>query len=611
LMRNQIEMAHRAGVSAMTINSSNREEHDRVEAALRADEVDILLISPERLNNIDFRKELLSSIASRAGLLVIDEAHCISDWGHDFRPDYRRIVNVFGLLPPGVPVLATTATANDRVVADLQAQLGETLETYRGTLERESLSLSVIDNLPSQPERMAWLAEHLPQLPGSGIIYTLTIRDADRLAGWLQQRGLDALAYSGDHETEDRVQAEEMLLDNRVKVIVATSALGMGFDKPDVGFVIHYQSPSSAIAYYQQVGRAGRAVKTSYGILMRAEEDREIQDFFIETAFPPQAQAERVVEILEQADGPVRESEILSNVNVRSTRLRGMLKVLEVEGVIERDRKGWMRTLNPWRYDGDRVARVTDQRRKEQVAMNEYASTTGCLMEYLRRELDDSAAARCGRCSNCTGEHWATDVDPDLVKQAQMFLRSQNLELKPRALWPSGLDEPRGSIPEELRAEQGRILSLYNDGGWGRAVREGKSDRGEYSTDLVQAAVKLIRRWNPQPAPRWLTCIPSLKHPELVPSFATRLATELHLPFREVVQKVRETPPQKEMENSAMQLKNIWGAFAISAPVARDPVLLVDDMVDSGWTMTVVASLLRGAGSGPVFPFALADSKGK
>ena len=458
---------------------------------------------------------------------------------------------------------------------------------------------------------MAWLAQHLHEFPGSGIIYTLTIRDADRLAGWLQQCGINTLAYSGDHETDLRLKAEDMLLSNSVKALVATSALGMGFDKPDVGFVIHYQAPSSSIAYYQQVGRAGRAVETSYGILMNADEEREIQDYFIETAFPLQEDAENVVNLLASAGSPVRENELLAQVNVRPTRLRNLLKILEVEGVVQHDRKGWLRTLNPWRYDEERVEKVTQQRRVEQEAMQRYASLDGCLMEFLRRELDDPDAAPCGRCANCTGERWDTELDPDLVRKARIFLRSQDLPIEPRKRWPVGLEQPSGTIPEDLRAEGGRVLSLYNDGGWGRHVKEGKLLHGTFSDELVRAAAQLVRAWRPDPPPRWVTSVPSLNHPNLVAGFAERLATELGLPFRPVLKKTVATPPQKEMENSIMQARNVWGTLEIDGVAPRDPVLLVDDMVDSGWTMSVAAAALRGAGCDAVLPFALADSRGR
>src|SRR3954451_14329064 len=282
LMRNQIAAAERLGISAYTINSTNREEWAEVRELLEDDAVDLLLISPERLNNPRFRDELLPLFASRVGLVVVDEAHCISDWGHDFRPDYRRIEEMLARLPDGVAVLGTTATANDRVVTDVEEQLGggHGVKTYRGPLGRSSLRFEVVD-LPGQADRLAWLATWLPQLPGSGIVYTLTKRDSEVVSEWLTAHGVPAEAYSGDSATERRVDVEERLLRNDVKAVVATSALGMGYDKPDLGFVVHYQAPGSVIAYYQQVGRAGRAIEHAEVVLLRGAEDRRIQDFFI------------------------------------------------------------------------------------------------------------------------------------------------------------------------------------------------------------------------------------------------------------------------------------------------------------------------------------------
>src|ERR671914_1386716 len=307
LMRNQIAAAERLGLRAHTINSTNRDAWDEVRALLAADAVDLLLISPERLNNPQFREAMLPLFAERVGLLVVDEAHCISDWGHDFRPDYRRLAEMLERLPDGVAVLGTTATANDRVVADVEAQLrsghaAAPLRTYRGPLGRSSLRLEVVE-LPGQAERLAWLATWLPQLQGSGIVYTLTKRDADMVAEWLNGHGLAAEAYSGEVDTARRVDVEERLLANELKAVVATSALGMGYDKPDLGFVVHYQAPGSVISYYQQVGRAGRGVEHADVVLLRGTEDRRIQDFFIEQAFPRRELVERVLEALDGGEG--------------------------------------------------------------------------------------------------------------------------------------------------------------------------------------------------------------------------------------------------------------------------------------------------------------------
>jgi ATP-dependent DNA helicase RecQ len=610
LMRNQILMGHRSHVVADTINSSNREEHARVIEELTNNRVDLLLVSPERLNNPAFRSELLPAIARKTGLIVIDEAHCISDWGHDFRPDYRRVRQLLQTLPQGVPVLATTATANDRVIVDIQEQMGIELLTQRGSLDRESLELHVVI-AAHQAQRLAWLAHYVPSLPNSGIVYCLTIRDARRVAAWLRSQGIEALSYTGSDEAEYRIEVETALLDNRVKVVCATSALGMGFDKPDVGFVVHFQAPGSPITYYQQVGRAGRALDRSFGVLLSGAEDREIQDFFIESAFPPQPLAEEVLSALESSDKPLSVTQLCASVNARQTRMKALLKILEVEGAVTREGSRYTRTANPWSYNHERVRWVTQQRRHEQDEMAHYLRTEGCLMEFLRDSLDDAATEPCGRCMNCAYPIFAEAAPRHLTTEATRFLRRSDDPIEPRKRWPTGLEQPSGRIPVELLNEPGRTLSMYNDGGWGWLVRKGKFEDGRFDGQLVAASRDLIvERWHPVPASAWVTCVPSYNHPRLVPSFATRLAATLRLPFRPVVVKVRDTRPQKEMENSAQQVKNIWGAFTVRSPLPSGPVLLIDDMVDSGWTLTVVGAALKEAGSGPVYPFALARSTG-
>lgn len=609
LMRNQIEMAERAGIRAHTINSSNKTEHEKIHELIENNDVDVLLISPERLNNPDFRKRVLAEVASSTGLLVIDEAHCISDWGHDFRPDYRRVVDVLRLLPKGVPVLATTATANDRVIQDVEQQIGR-VETIRGSLARTSLALYA-RSMPSQAERLAWLAQTIPTLDGSGIVYCMTIRDTEVVAEWLRRHEIDAVAYSGQTDVSERPETEQRLIEDNVKVIVATSALGMGFDKPNLAFVIHYQSPGSVIAYYQQVGRAGRALDHAIGVLLRGVEDKDIQDYFISTAFPREEDATALLKTLEEADSPLKGNALLARINTTKTKLDKLLKTLEVEGAVERTRGGYQRTLNPWKYDSARVERVTQQRIAEQEAMRAYVDTNECLMQELRRHLDDPHAEPCGRCMNCAGSSLSWGVDPSLVREAAEFLRSRDFNIEPRKQWPYGLETRSGPIPEELRLEKGRTLSLFNDGGWGSMVKRGK-DEGAFPDELVSASAQLIEtRWRPHPAPTWVTCVPSKEHPELVPDFARRLADKLGLAFQDIVQKIRSTEPQKSMRNSQMQFRNVHEAFGLTGDVPNGPVLLVDDMVDSKWTLTVIGTLLREAGSGPVFPFALANSQGR
>ena len=607
LMRNQLEMAERAGVRAATINSSNRDDWETVEGHVRAGHVDLLLISPERLNNVRFRREVLPDLVRKVGLLVLDEAHCISDWGHDFRPDYRRISRVLQLLPRGMPVLCTTATG--RVIRDIVDQLDTRLAVIRGPLDRESLRLAAV-SLPEPAQRLAWLEHMVPRLQGSGIVYCLTVADTERVAGWLRSRGTDAVAYSSGTGHEERLATEEALLRNRVKAVVATSALRMGFDKPDLTFVVHYQSPGSPVAYYQQVGRAGRAVEHAAGILLRGREDSDIQDHFIGTAFPPRSQAEQVVGLLERRAEAVSLGEIERAVNARRGRIQAMLKVLEVEGAVERVDAGWRRTPQPWRYDEERVERTTAIRRLEQAAMAEYAAATGCRMVFLRRQLDDPAAGPCGRCDNCTGGRLHLELDRRTVVDAHTYLRGAVLVVEPRQRWPSGLTQPRGTIPPDRRLAAGRALSVYGDGGWGAVVRQAKYQSDCYPDELVEAAVALIRKWTPHPAPRWVTCVPSTTSGELVADFARRLAAALCLEFLDVLRRVRPARPQKEMENSVQQLRNVYGAFQVMTPVPHAPVLLVDDVVDSRWTLTVVGFALREGGSGPVHPFVLAKAVG-
>ena len=613
LMRNQIVAARRIGVRAETINSSNLEDWPRVEEALHQDAVDVLLISPERLANDDFLTRCLLPIAGRVGLLVVDEAHCISDWGHDFRPDYRRIVRILQALPANMPVLATTATANDRVVQDVQPQLGPNLRTIRGPLARESLLLQNL-RIPSRAGRMAWIAHHVPPLPGSGVVYTLTVRDACNLAAWLQSCGIDAAAYHAGMESTERQALEDRLLRNQVKALVATVALGMGYDKPDLGFVIHFQRPASVVHYYQQVGRAGRALDEAYGVLLSGAEDDEIADYFIRTAFPTAGEVEQVLDTLRQARAPLKMAGLQRQLNLTVGKLDKVLKflLLESPAPVQKTPDGFVRNPVAWQMPIERIERITNLRRREQDRMREYMTTRGCLMQFLSEELSDPDATRCGKCANCRGRGLDVGFPSELAEAATEFLNNLALPIEPRKRWPPGMafEGVRGNIRPELQAEAGRALCRWGNPGFGELVRNGKQQTHRFSEHLVEAAVRLIReRWNPQPPPEWLTCVPSRRHTGLVPNFSRRLAAALRLPLIECIRKIQETEPQKTRQNSFEQVRNLEDAFEVDPGMVQPtPVLLVDDMVDSRWTFTVLAAKLRQAGSGSILPFALADS---
>ncbi|MFF9869073.1 RecQ family ATP-dependent DNA helicase [Streptomyces sp. NPDC013953] len=635
LMRNQVEAAARAGIRARTINSSNTEEWDTIQEEVAAGSVDVLLVSPERLNNPDFRDQVLPRLAAATGLLVVDEAHCISDWGHDFRPDYRRLRTMLAELPPGVPVLATTATANARVTADVAEQLGTGAGTdalvLRGPLDRESLSLGVL-RLPDAAHRLAWLADHLGELPGSGIIYTLTVAAAEEVTAYLRQCGHTVASYTGRTENADRQQAEEDLLANRVKALVATSALGMGFDKPDLGFVVHLGSPSSPIAYYQQVGRAGRGVEHAEVLLLPGKEDEAIWQYFASVAFPPEEQVRRTLDVLAQADRPLSLPALEPLVELRRTRLETMLKVLDVDGAVRRVKGGWTATGQPWSYDSERYAWVARQRRSEQQAMREYASATTCRMEFLRRQLDDEEAAPCGRCDNCAGPRYDAKVSAAALDAARGELGRPGVEVEPRKMWPTGLTavgvDLKGRIPAGEQSFAGRALGRLSDIGWGNRLRpmlaESAPD-GPVPDDVVNAVVTVLADWakgpggwasgEPEAPPRpvGVVTVASRSRPQLVGSLGRRIAEVGRMPLLGSVEYVPEAVEARiSRTNSAQRVVGLHRALTVPQPLAQQlasaagPVLLVDDLADSGWTLAVAARLLRKAGAEGVFPLVLA-----
>ncbi|GAA1804286.1 DEAD/DEAH box helicase [Luedemannella flava] len=618
LMRNQVEAAARAGIHARTINSANLEEWDDITASVAAGAVDVLLISPERLNNPDFRDAVLPSLTASTGLLVVDEAHCVSDWGHDFRPDYRRLRTMLGALPAGVPVLATTATANARVTADVAEQLGDAL-VLRGSLDRSSLRLSVV-SVPGPAHRLAWLADHLDELPGSGIVYTLTVAAAHETAAFLSARGHLAIAYTGQSEDADRRAAEQDLLDNKIKALVATSALGMGFDKPDLGFVVHLGAPPSPIAYYQQVGRAGRGVASADVVLLPGPEDEAIWRYFASLAFPPEDQVRLVLAQL--SDRPLSTQALEARVELRRARLELLLKVLDVDGAVRRVRGGWVATGTPWVYDAERLARVAAARADEQQAMRAYAGLTTCRMEFLRRCLDDDGAEPCGRCDRCADPRFGATVSPAALSAAEAFLGRAGVTIEPRRMWPTGLAAVgvplSGRIPADEQALAGRAVGRLTDLGWGGRLRELLADGapdGPAPAALLAAVVEVLAGWargdDPWPQrPVGVVALRSRRRPTLIDSVAAHIATVGRLPLLGTV--TVGGPPAPGGVNSAQRVRALHDAFAVPAPLAEaiagldGPVLLVDDLVDSGWTMALAARELRRAGASGVLPLALA-----
>ena len=618
LMRDQIAAAERAGVRAVSMNSANAQEWDDVRGRLARDEVDVLLVSPERLNNPRFRAEQLPDLTRRCGLLVVDEAHCVSDWGHDFRPDYRRIKDLLGELPQGTPVLATTATANERVVHDVAEQLAAGAEsevlTVRGALARDSLRLAVLPR-SGMDHHLAWLATHLGQLEGSGIVYTLTVSAAEDVAAALQSAGHDVAAYTGRSDAEERAAMEEALRHNRVKSLVATSALGMGFDKPDLGFVVHLGAPSSPVAYYQQVGRAGRATERADVVLLPGHDDVSIWKHFASASMPREDQAAAVITALAEAGRPLSTAALETIVDIRRTRLELLLKVLDVDGAVQRVSGGWIGTGQPWVYDAERYERVAAAREAEQQHMLDYISTPDCRMAFLQRTLDDPTAHDCGRCDRCAGTWIDADVADDALGSARSTLDRAGVDLDPRAQWPTGMDRlgvpVKGKIPPAEAMSQGRALARVTDLGWGPRVRELLATDQPVPEGAVRACVRVLAEWGWQTRPVGIVTVPSRSRPTLVTSLADQLGQIGRLPVLGAMDLAEGGPVGEPGGNSAYRLSNVWERLVVGPDLAgalssvAGPVLLVDDVAHSRWTLTVAARALRRAGVDEVLPFVL------
>ena len=642
LMRDQVAAAQRAGVRAVAISSANPTEWEQIEHDLSADAVDVLLVSPERLVNPRFREQQLPGLIARLGLLVIDEAHCISDWGHDFRPDYRRIRDLIAQLDGATPVLATTATANERVVEDVVEQIGRRADgssadvlTIRGPLTRDSLRLGVL-TLPEDADRLAYLAAVLDQLPGSGIIYTLTVSAAEDVAAVLDRPDRPVRAYTGRTDPDTRGELEAALKNNRVKALAATSALGMGFDKPDLAFVVHLGAPSSPVAYYQQVGRAGRATDTADVLLLPGAEDPAIWQYFATASMPEEDRARAVLAALEAADGPLSAPALEARVDLRRTALDLLLKVLAVDGAVEAVPGGWRTTGTPWTYDAPRYQRIAEARRREADAMLAYEHTNTCRMLFLAQQLDDATAKPCGRCDICAGPWYPdpTTITAQARAEVGAVLDRVGVPLEPRRQWPTGLDRLdvrdedgariSGRIPADERAEEGRVLARTSDLGWARRLREvlavdadGTPIDGPVPRDMGEGIVKVLAAWDWEERPAAVVAMPSASRPQLISSLAggiAQLGRMRLLPPLELSPAARAQGATPSQGNSAFRVAGLWDRFTVTPQLEQAldevdgaPVLLVDDLVESRWSLTLAARLLRRAGAGPVLPVAIAQ----
>lgn len=610
LIRNQQQAARKLGLKIESINSTNPDDHTDIIDRLGRNQIDILMISPEQLANESRFSRIQSNISS-LGLFVVDEAHCISDWGHDFRPDYRRIVDYINLLPQNIPILATTATANDRVVDDISNQLGN-VSVLRGPLTRESLKLKVLV-LQDEAERLAWLEINLPKIEGSGIVYCLTKWTTHRVTDYLRSKGIDAWEYNADLTTERRTELEGLFDDNKIKCLVATVALGMGYDKPDISFVIHFQRPGNLITYYQQIGRAGRNLENALVVLLSGHEDDDIQKYFIESAFPTENEMKIVVDTIENSDG-LKRKEVLRTVNIKDMRLEKCFTYLQVEKVLSRDKSGkYFRTLNKWTPNDQRSAQITARRYEELEQIKTFVTHDQCLMEFISKALDDPYSKPCGKCMNCDPNFKTDDILPlDKIVAAQNFINHESIPIENRKRWPYEIDG-RYVIPEDKRYMTGKTLCIYGDSGYGKMIAEDKYKKGFIRDELVDASIELIKEWDDLPKTDMCICfIPSLKRPDFVKDFAYKISESLGIDLFDVLVKYDTGFSQKNFQNGAKQFDNAMKSFAVK-PGTKLPtnILLIDDIVDSRWTLVAATIKLKATGIHNVYPYTIANSNGK
>jgi ATP-dependent DNA helicase RecQ len=608
-MRNQVEYGDRFGIKVNAIHSGNQDEHEAIFESITSNSLDLLLISPERLANQKFIEQA-SNAFLKSGLLVIDEAHCISDWGHDFRPDFRRIRNIINSLPPNIPVLATTATANNRVVEDVVEQLGSELKVIRGSLARESLSLHADQTPRNRAYRLALVKNLIGDFSGTGIIYCLTIQDANLVGAWLESNNISTGIYTGETNSILRPEIEQSLINNEIKVVVATQALGMGFDKSEISFVIHFQTPPSPSHYYQQVGRAGRNINSATGYLMRGTRDHDIWEYFINDNIFTDDEVTSLLSELRKInlDTPASLSELQKNLNIRRGRLDKLLKKLEVEGFIIRSDPGYEITAKPWKNRFDDLEKLLQHKYRETSQIEDFLSTDVCRMQKIRSLLDDQAIEICGKCDICQGVVYQPPTSLEISK-AKDFLLSYRFPIIARRQWFK--DGKLARIPKEFLIQDGQALSTLNSEEFGQKIIECKRNHIAYPERFADELSKLIKMFPLKDRPKLLAYVPSVDSDRnWVKKLAEDIAKQTGLRVYTGLRKNRKTLSQKLQENSYFQYRNVEGAFVADEIIADEPIYLLDDVVDSKWTITVVGSILREAGASKVFPIALAVAKG-
>ena len=598
LMRDQVKKLTSLGISAKCINSEQTpEENSQIINEAKQGKIKILYIAPERQENSEW---IEATQQMNLSMVVVDEAHCISVWGHDFRPAFKRIINLIKLLPEGLPVLSTTATATKRVEQDIAQQIGDNITTIRGYLMRDNFKLFVV-KVNSEDEKLIWLGQNIGKISGSGILYTGTRVDTEIYSKWFEHLGISSTAYNAGLDTDSRIAIENGLMNNQWKCIISTNALGMGIDKPDIRFIIHTQIPQSPIHYYQEIGRAGRDGNPSYVILFYNPEDKKLPEAFIEGGRPAIKKYERVINSIKVE--LLGERELMKRTNLKQTQIRVIKADLIEQGIIREVMIGKSKKyefvrdsqpLNTKAFEELRNAKLIDLEN-----MIEYVETTDSRMKFLCDYLGDNTNHTYTNCDNTSEKKIVVKITPDWAEKLQNFRENY---------FPLLDVEGRGS-----NIVNGVAASYYGVSNVGAALHRSKYENGgDFPDFLLSLILKAFRKIFGQEKFDLVVYVPPTSSGELVKNFATKVAQVLKFPISHNLQKAKQTKEQKIFENGYLKEENVSGAFTYlnSQEIKGKNILLIDDIFDSGATIKEIGKILTNFGAVKIAPIVIARTVG-
>jgi len=598
LMRDQVKKLNSLGISSKCINSEQTpEENSQIINEAKQGKIKILYIAPERQENSEW---IESTRQMKLSMVVVDEAHCISVWGHDFRPAFRRIINLVKLLPKGLPVLATTATATKRVELDIAKQIGNNILTIRGNLMRDNFKLFVV-KVSSEDEKLIWLGRNINNLPVSGIIYTGTRVNTEIYSKWFEYLKIPSIGYNAGLDANSRIEIEKGLMNNTWKCIISTNALGMGIDKPDIRFIIHTQIPQSPIHYYQEIGRAGRDGQPSYIILFYNPEDRKLPEAFIEGGRPSIIKYERVINTIKSE--LLGERDLMKRTNLKQNQIRVIKADLIEQGIIREVTIGKSKKfefvpnsqpLNTKAFEELRNARLADLEK-----MIEYAETDKSRMSFLCEYLGDKSNHTFNNCDNTGEKKIIVNVTKEWEEKLQNFREDYFPELEV---------ESKGS-----KIVNGVAASYYGVSNVGAALHRSKYEQGgDFPDFLLKLVLKAFRKKFGQEKFDLVLYVPPTSSGDLVKNFAVKISQVLKFPISHNLVKTRQTKEQKVFENGYLKTDNVNDAFTFTTPndIKGKSVLLVDDIFDSGATLKEIGKLLTKLGALKIAPIVIARTVG-